>query len=119
LDRPLYEWEIIPYSKERRIKCADETASLFRTDIRLNLDLKSKARIIFLENVRFFIEADNIFSSLDIKALRFLGGENARVRSVAVRDANGDSKDGFDIVPFMAKGMGLYLQFGIEGNFGL
>jgi hypothetical protein len=118
-DRPLYEWEIIPSSAERRIKSSDETASLFRTDIRLNLDLKSKTRIIFLENVRFFIEADNIFAPLDIKALRFLGGENARERSVAVRDADGDSSNGFDIVPFMAKGMGLYLQFGIEGNFGI
>jgi len=116
LDRPLYEWEIIPAQKERQIKYAGETTSLFRTDIRLNLDLKSKTRIIFLENVRFFIEADNIFAPLDIK---FLGGENARERSVAVRDADGDSKNGFDIVPFMAKGMGLYLQFGIEGNFGI
>ncbi|MDR2595441.1 MAG: hypothetical protein LBC87_11785 [Fibromonadaceae bacterium] len=124
LDRPLYEWEIIPEQRERQIcsdetKCADETTSLFRTDIRLNLDLKSKTRIIFLENVRFFIEADNIFAPLDIKALRFLGGENARERSVVVRDADGDSRNGFDIVPFMAKGMGFYLQFGIEGNFGI
>jgi len=113
LDRPLYKWEIDLLQEQRNIKCADETTSLFRTDIRLNLDLKSKARIIFLENVRFFIEADNIFAPLDIK---FLGGENARERSVAVRNSNGDS---FDIVPFMAKGMGLYLQFGVEGNFGI
>jgi len=119
LDRPLYEWEIIPDKEERRIKSADETTSLFRTDIRLNLDLKSKMKIIFLENVRFFIEADNIFAPLDIKALHFLGGENARERSVVVRDADGDSTNGFDIVPFMAKGMGFYLQFGIEGNFGI
>jgi hypothetical protein len=123
LDRPLYEWEITPSSVnaqgQRRIKYTDETASLFRTDIRLNLDLKSRVKIIFLENLRLFVEADNIFSSLDVKALRFLGGENARERSVAVRDANGDSRDGFDIVPFMAKGMGFYLQFGVEGSFGL
>jgi len=116
LDRPLYEWEINQSKKERQIKASNETASLFRTDIRLNLDLKSKIRIFFLENVRFFAEADNIFAPLDIKALRFLGGENARERSVAVRNVNGDS---FDIVPFMAKGMGLYWQFGIEGNFGI
>ncbi|MDR1830116.1 MAG: hypothetical protein LBQ76_05020, partial [Candidatus Fibromonas sp.] len=114
LDRPLYEWAITP--EERHIKYTGETASLFRTDIRLNLDLKSKVKIIFLENVRFFVEADNIFSSLDVKPLRFLGGENARERSVAVRNVNDDR---FDIVPFMAKGMGLYLQFGVEGNFGI
>ena len=119
LDRPLYEWEIIPAQGERHIKYAGETTSLFRTDIRLNLDLKSKSRIFFLEQVRFFVEANNIFAPLDIKALRFLGGENARERSVAVRDADKNSTNGFDIVPFMAKGMGFYLQFGIEGNFGI
>jgi len=119
LDRPLYEWEIIPAQGERQIKYAGETTSLFRTDIRFNLDLKSRARIFFLEQVRFFVEANNIFAPLDIKALRFLGGENTRERSVAVRDEDGDSKNGFDIVPFMAKGMGFYLQFGIEGNLGI
>jgi len=119
LNRPLYEWSIIPAQKQRHVKYTSETTSLFRTDIRLNLDLKSKVKIIFLENVRFFVEADNIFSPLDVKALRFLGAENARERSVAIRDRDGDSENGFDIVPFMAKGMGLYLQFGVEGNFGL
>ena len=119
LDRPLYEWSINPAQEQRHIKYAGETVSLFRTDVRLNLDLKSKEKLFFLENVRFFVEADNIFSSLDVKALRFLGGDNGRERSVAVRDGNGNSMDGFDIVPFMAKGMGLYLQFGVEGNFGI
>ncbi|MDR2579842.1 MAG: carboxypeptidase-like regulatory domain-containing protein [Fibromonadaceae bacterium] len=124
LDRPLYEWAIIPSRTEngeqiqgqRHIKQSSETASLFRTDVRINLDLKSKEKI-FLEKVRFFVEANNIFSPFDIKPLRFLGAENGRERSVAVRDDDGDSRNGFDIVPFMAKGMGLYLQFGIEGSF--
>jgi hypothetical protein len=127
LNKPLYEWAIIPSRTEygeriqgqRHIKYANETISLFRTDVRLNLDLKSRIKIVFLENVRFYVEADNIFSALNIDALRFLGGENARERSVAVRDRDGDSRNGFDIVPFMAKGMGFYLQFGVEGNFGL
>jgi hypothetical protein len=127
VDRPLYEWEIIPsrmqngelLQGQRHIKYANQTASIFRTDIRLNLDLKSKARVIFLEKVRFFVEADNIFSLLDTKTLRFLGSENGRERSVAMQDTDGDSRNGFYMVPFMAKGMGFYLQFGIEGNFGL
>jgi hypothetical protein len=127
INKPLYEWAIIPsrieYGEQiqgqRHIKYANETTSLFRTDVRLNLDLKSRVKIIFLENVRFYVEADNIFSALNINALHFLGGENARERSVAVRDRDGDSRNGFDIVPFMAKGMGFYLQFGVEGNFGL
>ena len=127
IDRPLYEWAITPSRMEngeqiqgqRHIRHSGETASLFRTDARLNLDLKSKVKFFFLENIRFFIEADNIFAPLDMQALRFFGGDNPRERSVAVRDSNGDSRDGFDIVPFMAKGMGFYWQFGVEGNFGL
>jgi len=119
LNRPLYEWSIDQAQGQRHIKNTEETLSLFRTDVRLNLDLKSKTKLFFLENVRFFVEADNIFSSLDVKALRFLGGDNGRERSVAIRDGNNDPRDGFDIVPFMAKGMGFYLQFGVEGNFGI
>ncbi|MCL1967086.1 MAG: carboxypeptidase-like regulatory domain-containing protein [Fibromonadales bacterium] len=127
LNKPLYEWAIMPSSIEngeriqgqRHVRYADETTSLFRTDVRLNLDLKSRVKIIFLENVRFYVEADNIFSALDVDALRFLGGDNARERSVAIRDKDGDSTNGFYVVPFMAKGMGFYLQFGVEGNFGL
>jgi hypothetical protein len=117
LDRPLYEWTINQVREQRQIRYTGETTSLFRTDVRLNLDLKSRVKIVFLENVRFFVEADNIFSSMNVKALRFLGGENARERSVAVRSNNNYYE--FDIVPFMAKGMGLYLQFGVEGNFGI
>ena len=119
LDNPLYEWQIVPQKPDaegtRRIKSSEETATIFRTDIRLNLDLKSKVKIIFLENVRFFLEADNVFAPFDSKALRFLGGNNPRERSVSLRD-NGN---GYDMVPFMVEGMGFYLQFGVEGNFGL
>jgi len=124
LDRPLYEWAITPSKNEgqiqgqRHIKYSNETGNLFRTDARLNLDLKSKVKFFFLENIRFFVEADNIFAPFNVQALRFLGGDNPRERSVAVRN-NGDSDDGFDIVPFMARGMGFYWQFGVEGNFGL
>ena len=52
-------------------------------------------------------------------ALKFLGGENARERSWVTRDENGDSNDGYDLVPFMAKGMGLYVQFGVEVQLGI
>jgi hypothetical protein len=122
LNRPLYEWAITPSKFEngeqiygkRNIKQSSEAASLFRTDVRINLDLKSKAKILLLDNIRFFAEANNIFSPLNIP---FLGEENARERSVAVRDSDGDSRNGYDIVPFMAKGMGLYFQFGVEGSF--
>jgi len=126
-DRPLYEWRISQsHNTEsgqvqgtRSIMLSDKTTSLFRTDVRVNLDLKSRVKVFLLENIRFFAEVNNIFAPLDVEALRFLGGDNHRERSVAVRDNNEDSRDGFDIVPFMAQGMGYYIQFGVEGSFGL
>ncbi|GHV15368.1 hypothetical protein AGMMS49938_13430 [Fibrobacterales bacterium] len=118
-NRPLYNWHINEKIMKREIYYSGDNSSLFRTDIRFNLDLTSKVKIIFLNKIRFFVEADNIFSGLDVAALRFLGADNARERSLTVQDYDGDSRNGFNVVPFMAKGMGLYLQFGIEGNFGI
>ena len=52
-------------------------------------------------------------------ALKFLGAENARERSWVTQDPDEKSTNGYDLVPFMAKGMGLYLQFGVEVQLGL
>ena len=73
----------------------------------------------FFRSARFYLEVDNIFAKMDVSALKFLGGENARERSWVTRDADGDSNDGYDLVPFMAKGMGLYVQFGVEVQLGI
>ena len=54
-----------------------------------------------------------------MSALKFLGSENARERSWVTRDNNDESTDGYDLVPFMAKGMGLYVQFGVEVQLGI
>ena len=75
--------------------------------------------MFFFRKVRFYLEADNIFANLDVDALRFLGGDNARERSLVSQDNDKRSSNGYDLVPFMAKGMGLYIQFGIEANFAI
>ena len=85
--------------------------------MRLNLDLMTSK--YFFRSARFYLEVDNIFAKLDVPALKFLGGENARERSWVTRDVDGDSNDGYDLVPFMAKGMGLYVQFGVEVQLGI
>jgi len=54
-----------------------------------------------------------------VPALRFLGGENARERSVVTQDNDSNHLNGYEIVPFMAKGMGLFVQFGVEGTFSI
>lgn len=122
--RPLYAWHVnlsqnqLMTQGTRSVRDAGLTTDLYRTDLRMNLDLKSKTKILLLENVRFYVEADNVFAPLESEALRFLGADNARQRSVVVQDSDGNSDTGFELVPFMAKGMGLYVQFGVEGNFG-
>lgn len=121
--RPLYYYRIKPSNSStgvlgtREIRDYNEFTDLFRTDVRVNLDLPG--RLFFFRKVRFYVEADNVFSALDIDALKFLGTDNARERSQVSRNSDGRSANGFDLVPFMAKGMGIYLQFGVEANFAI
>ena len=65
------------------------------------------------------MEANNILANLDVAALRFLGSDNARERSVVTQDKDSNHQNGYDVVPFMAKGMGLFIQFGVEGTFSI
>lgn len=123
LHRPLYYYSIKPSDSRsrtngtRELKDYEDFTDLFRTDIRVNLDLFGKK--YFFRSARFFIEVDNIFANVDVSALKFLGSENGRERSFVTRDDNENSSDGYDLVPFMAKGMGLYVQFGVEVQLGI
>lgn len=117
--RPLYYYEVHLSEKEgelgtRRIRDFEEYTDLFRTDFRVNLEFNRQIK--FINRIRFFVEADNIFANLDVSALRFLGGENARERSQVTENVSKNGK--MDLVPLMAKGMGLYLQFGVDILFG-
>ncbi len=119
--RPLYCYTIKPASDgksgTRRLRDYNEFTDLYRTDLRVNLDLtKSK---FFFRHARFYLELDNIFSKLDVGALKFLGSENGRERSWVARDNDKNTNNGYDLVPFIAKGMGLYFQFGVEVQLGL
>ncbi len=95
----------------------NEFTDLFRTDVRVNLDLHRDKGLF--RDARFYLELDNFLSKLDVDALKFLGAQNARERSWVTEDADENSVNGYDLVPFMAKGMGLYLQFGVEVQLGL
>jgi len=122
LHRPLYYYEITPTSSSgeygnRELKDLNKFTDMFRTDIRVNLDLTKKKFI--LDGARFYLEVDNVFANLDVDALRFLGSDNERERSWVSRDSDGNLNNGYDLVPFMAKGMGLYFQFGVEIQLGI
>lgn len=122
LHRPLYYYKITPTSSnsemgDRELKDLNKFTDMFRTDLRVNLDLNRKNR--FINKARFYLEVDNIFANLDVGALRFLGSENARERSWVTRDSDGNASNGYELVPFMAKGMGLFVQFGVEVDFGM
>lgn len=84
------------------------TVSRQRTDLRINLDLKSRWRP--LESMRFFFEADNIFADFDNSNLEWLGGSNLRKRGWTRANDNGD------LQPVVTKGLGLYIMFGFEGK---
>ena len=119
--RPLYYYAIKPASDgksgTRELKDYNKFTDLYRTDVRVNLDLtKMKG---FFRNARFYLELDNIFSKLDVGALRFLGSENGRERSWVARDKDKNTANGYDLVPFIAKGMGLFFQFGVEVQLGI
>lgn len=119
--RPLYYYAIKPATNEkngtRELKDYNKFTDLYRTDLRVNLDLtRSKG---FFRHARFYLELDNIFSKLDVAALKFLGSENGRERSWVARDNDKNTANGYDLVPFIAKGMGLYFQFGVEVQLGI
>lgn len=119
--RPLYYYAIKPATKEsngtRELKDYNQFTDLYRTDIRVNLDLtKSK---FFFKHARFYLEVDNIFSKLDVGALKFLGSQNWRERSWVARDNDKKTGNGYDLVPFIAKGMGLNIDFGVEVQLGI
>ena len=123
LHRPLYYYNIVPSDPAtkangtRRLRDLEEFTDLFRTDLRVNLDIiRDKG---WFRKSRFYLELDNLFANLDVGALRFLGSENARERSWVTEDSDKNTANGFDLKPFMAKGMGLYFQFGIEVQLGL
>lgn len=115
--RPLYAYAVqMGEDGTRRVRDAGVYTDLYRTDVRLNLDLRSAWKP--LENVRFYVEADNVFAPLETESLAWLGSNNARERSQVTQDTDKNADNGFELVPFMAQGMGLYVQFGVEGNLG-
>lgn len=117
LHRPLYYYSITPATANsigtRELKDYHQFTDFFRTDLRVNLDLIPKKS--FFRTARFYLELDNIFANLNVE---FLGSDNYRERSYVTRDdRKKNSADGYDLVPFMAKGLGLYPQFGVEVQF--
>ena len=123
--RPLYYYKVKASRMEsgeevwgtREIKSYHLYSDLFRTDLRVNLDLPGQKSIF--KQVRFYLEANNIFAHLKVKHFRFLGGENDRNRSLVTQKQDENSKYTYDLVPLMSKGMGLFIQFGVEGRFGI
>lgn len=119
--RPLYYYSIKPAADgkngTRELRDYNRFTDLYRTDLRINLDLtKSK---FFFKHSRFYLEVDNIFAKLDVDALRFLGSRNWRERSWVAKDKDKNTANGYDLVPFIAKGMGLNIDFGVEVQLGI
>lgn len=121
LHRPLYYYKVTPSTANengtRELKDLNKFTDMFRTDVRVNLDIPASKN--WFSGARFYLEVDNLFANLDVGALRFLGSKNERERSWVTRDYDKNAENGFDLVPFMAKGMGLFFQFGVEIQLGI
>ncbi len=115
-ESPLYEYTNLYFrnkfedTKTRTIGLSREspTVSRQRTDVRINLDLKSHWRP--LEGMRFFFEADNIFADANSVGFNWLGGDNRRRRGWTRANTYGD------LVPVITRGMGLFIMFGFQGQ---
>jgi hypothetical protein len=84
------------------------TVSRQRVDARINLDLK--AALPPLQTVRFFFEADNIFSGFEEDWASWLGGRNERRRGWTRSNSQGR------LEPVVTGGLGLFIMFGIEAK---
>lgn len=108
LGQPLYQFALDPVKMSRTVQDWGQTADLYRTDLRFELDLPSK--VFPLQRGRLYFEADNLFASLESDALKFLGSQNLRQRGWTVEKGL--------LTPYMSRGQGLFLMFGIDASLG-
>lgn len=120
--KPTYIYHIDQYTWEggvgqggTRSIAAGEELTTFRTDLRLHLDLATKAEM--LKSVRVYLEVNNLFAAVESSAFRWLGGANERQRGWEIERLGQLSDQRFILEPYVGRGMGLFFQFGVEGNF--
>ncbi|MEN9355662.1 MAG: hypothetical protein RL318_2987, partial [Fibrobacterota bacterium] len=101
---------------------------LFRTDARVQLDLRST--IPPFKSFRFYFEVQNIFADFEGDWAKVFGAGNARQRgwqsdrpTITKNSSTGEVTQDFAMYsrlsPLFANGTGLFFSFGIEGNFSL
>ncbi len=128
LDQPTYIYLIDPLSAANNLKEAGPGTTIisngqeldtYRTDVRLHLDLSSAGESLFLKNLRFYSEVNNVFNGFSFNGAKYFGGENIRQRGwTATSRKFSAGNDQNQLEPFWAPGMGLFVQLGFEGNFG-
>ncbi|MBF0431979.1 MAG: TonB-dependent receptor [Fibrobacteria bacterium] len=114
----LYEHDILRSELSERdkgfrtIKRSSDYNSIARqrTDVRINLNLKSKWKP--LDTVRFFFQGSNLFASTDKEYLAWLGGNNAKQRGWT-RVAPGNEGN---LSPVLIRGLGFFMLLGFELN---
>ncbi len=116
LGEPTYSYGANLNDESLSVEHNEEELATHRTDLRLQLNLSSAWPP--LQSVQFYLELDNVFAAFDSEALAFLGEDNARQRGYT-SVSRGNFEEGYRrIDPFLAPGMGFFLQFGVEGRFG-
>jgi len=130
LGKPYYRYDFdttartVSISPDSLSQALPDLQNLFRTDMRIQLDLRST--IAPFKSFRFYFEAQNLFANFDSDWAKPLGGGNARQRGwQPIRDLYGSSVTEDrplvynHVAPLFANGTGLFFSFGIEGNLSL
>jgi hypothetical protein len=103
-----------------RVSGGSPKRDAFRTDIRMELDMP--VRISPIQDVRLYVEGQNLFSEFTGDWARPLGGGNFRARSMEAVRTRVDSDSRYQVVgaqPLYARGTDLFISFGLEGSFAL
>lgn len=112
IGQPQYDYKLNATNQTIEISDAKYTER-YRTDIKMTVDIPKKS---IFRKLRLFVELNNLFGSMDDSSLEFLGSKNLRKRGYTAKQlSSGDYK----YTPYLARGMGFFMQFGVEGQLGI
>lgn len=125
---PTYYYDVYLYDANYQERFPDRAGTysvksgreidIYRTDLRLHLDLSSKADWLSLRTLRFYTEVNNVLSGFNFPGSDYLGGKNTRQRGWTTGARDDIDQNRRTLTPYWSQGMGLFVQFGFEGNFG-
>jgi hypothetical protein len=112
IGQPQYQYKLNINNPSIEISDAKYTER-YRTDIKMTVDIPQKS---IFRKLRLFVELNNLFGSMDDSSLEFLGSKNLRKRGYTAEQTPAAD---YEYTPYLARGMGFFMQFGVEGQLGI